>query len=539
MPSCILMGEPSAAIESEENCRRRKFPSFKVLRASSFYRNFSSKPNYNDGNLGKKIQYQQQEEQQRQQRISWKERFSKKWKISRSISQGSLKIPKNIFKLSKRKPNEEEANYSTDDDGGFKVWRPPCSPKKKRNGALVVRADVEYASRFDYVVGGGVVGGKERPKSIASLPVRRRSQDEEIIVYYDDCLTKSDSSLLSSRTFSCGAAEGDKKNANAGTGVETETEAAYACSRKRNHAGTLSSSSSSSTTTVDDNRCRKRVEGCGFRSVDSLPATCRSQAELNGNRVTSAIVDKSYLSASYPGYSSHCLRTRTRAQAGAAANTDTLDQPSPVAYQPQVVSTPAVANNRQLSTNPSRRPNDFPSALVNEDVTITSASASASASANTNTNTSTGAASKRRRSPLMRDYDFWLSYDVLNDRRNAAVCDSHTRHHYRNRLSLPIFSRNSKNQKFSSPRSSSLSSVYNLITPSALPTKAASLALQQLLTCYRNGDMTQEKISLLLDILDTQERFAKVISYYSFFCVSLDSLFAFVATLYVRRIHYT
>lgn len=94
----------------------------------------------------------------------------------------------------------------------------------------------------------------------------------------------------------------------------------------------------------------------------------------------------------------------------------------------------------------------------------------------------------------------------------------------RNRLSLPLFdnqqyidssnSVGSKNQsnRRTSLRSCSLSSVHLLLTPtSSLPTKAASLALQELLNCYRTGDMTQEKVSLLLDILDTQERLAKVI----------------------------
>jgi hypothetical protein len=97
---------------------------------------------------------------------------------------------------------------------------------------------------------------------------------------------------------------------------------------------------------------------------------------------------------------------------------------------------------------------------------------------------------------------------VLNEWRSRGSSEDRLS---RNRLSLPIFSRNSlKGRKSAAHRSSSLSSLCNFLTPSALPTKAASIALQQLLYCYRTGDMTLEKISLLLDILDTQERFAKV-----------------------------
>jgi len=56
------------------------------------------------------------------------------------------------------------------------------------------------------------------------------------------------------------------------------------------------------------------------------------------------------------------------------------------------------------------------------------------------------------------------------------------------------------------------SSSVDMESPSAtVPTKAAAIALHQLIECYRNGyRVTDHKIALMLDILDTQQRLAKV-----------------------------
>lgn len=72
------------------------------------------------------------------------------------------------------------------------------------------------------------------------------------------------------------------------------------------------------------------------------------------------------------------------------------------------------------------------------------------------------------------------------------------------RLSLPVSSA-------SDACYSSQSSV-DVESPSAtVPTKAAAIALHQLIECYRNGyRVSDHKIALMLDILDTQQRLAKV-----------------------------
>lgn len=71
------------------------------------------------------------------------------------------------------------------------------------------------------------------------------------------------------------------------------------------------------------------------------------------------------------------------------------------------------------------------------------------------------------------------------------------------RLSLPVSSAAGGN--------SSQGSI-DIESPSAtVPTKAAAIALHQLIECYRNGyRVTDHKIALMLDILDTQQRLAKV-----------------------------
>lgn len=71
------------------------------------------------------------------------------------------------------------------------------------------------------------------------------------------------------------------------------------------------------------------------------------------------------------------------------------------------------------------------------------------------------------------------------------------------RLSLPVAS---------AAGSCSSQNSLDIESPSAtVPTKAAAIALHQLIECYRNGyRVTDHKIALMLDILDTQQRLAKV-----------------------------
>ncbi|KAK7605203.1 hypothetical protein V9T40_007061 [Parthenolecanium corni] len=502
-----LMGEPTAA--AGHSRRRRKLPDL----ASSIYRHVGSKLGGAGVDAGTSEQPPHPEESG-----TWRERWFAKWALGRSLSQNSLRLPRHLFRRrSKRKTRREaaeEANYSTDtDDGGFKM-----GVRSQRNGAVASAVgscsagSIECAGRRcgAMVVGAatnGGFGGKERPRSIATLPVRRPADD--IIVYYDDDdnrFTKSDSSLLS-----------NDLGKDAGCLLRTRSDEHQRIASKKKKKPLASSSnpnslhrhSSSSGQSIYEPAYQLRNAGrqCQLtssplfdqcHSVDSLPVACRHSVDALASSALFATSSTTlctpgttfsdrlggYLSASCPGPATYCLHDE-RTDAGASK------RPSLVAYQPQVVSTPTVASGRQLSTNPSRRPTDFPAPLVRDD---------ASAKAATN----------RTPSPLVTDYAFWLSYEMLSERQNgrhgASGSGSRTS---RNRLSLPLFSRShSKSRRYSS-RSSSMSSVHNLLTPSALPTKAASLALQQLLACYRNGDMTPEKVSLLLDILDTQERFAK------------------------------
>lgn len=536
------MGEPTAA--AGHSRRRRKLPDL----ASSIYRHVGSKLGGAGVDAGTSEQPPHPEESG-----TWRERWFAKWALGRSLSQNSLRLPRHLFRRrSKRKTRREaaeEANYSTDtDDGGFKM-----GVRSQRNGAVASAVgscsagSIECAGRRcgAMVVGAatnGGFGGKERPRSIATLPVRRPADD--IIVYYDDDdnrFTKSDSSLLS-----------NDLGKDAGCLLRTRSDEHQRIASKKKKKPLASSSnpnslhrhSSSSGQSIYEPAYQLRNAGrqCQLtssplfdqcHSVDSLPVACRHSVDALASSALFATSSTTlctpgttfsdrlggYLSASCPGPATYCLHDE-RTDAGASK------RPSLVAYQPQVVSTPTVASGRQLSTNPSRRPTDFPAPLVRDD---------ASAKAATN----------RTPSPLVTDYAFWLSYEMLSERQNgrhgASGSGSRTS---RNRLSLPLFSRShSKSRRYSS-RSSSMSSVHNLLTPSALPTKAASLALQQLLACYRNGDMTPEKVSLLLDILDTQERFAKVIEY--FVCLGLhvhivgkrfslraDLLFSFLSYIFV------
>lgn len=81
---------------------------------------------------------------------------------------------------------------------------------------------------------------------------------------------------------------------------------------------------------------------------------------------------------------------------------------------------------------------------------------------------------------------------------------SASRYQRHRRLSLPVSS------AAGHPTSSQAS--IEIESPSAtVPTKAAAIALHQLIECYRNGyRVTDHKIALMLDILDTQQRLAKV-----------------------------
>lgn len=498
------MGEPTAAAGSSR--RRRKLPDL----ASSIYRHVGSKL----GGAGVDAGTSEQLPPHPEEGGSWRERWFAKWSLGRSLSQSSLRLPRHLFRRrSKRKTRRdaaEEANYSTDtDDGGFKICvvRSP----RKRNGMAVGAAggaqSVERVGRRCGAASNGGFGAKERPRSIAVLPVRRPAED--IIVYYDDDndrFTKSDSSLLS--------------NGNDGYLVRTCSDERQRTASRKKKSGLSSNSSSLHRHSSSSGQSiyeptyplRNTSRQCQLtssplfnqcHSVDSLPVACRQSGEsvaslaqfatssmtLRSTDIASGDRLSSYLSASCPGRTTYCLHDEQTDAAG------TSKRPSLVAYQPQVVSTPAVASGRQLSTNPSRRPTDFPAPLVRDD-------------------SNAKAATSRTPSPLVSNYAFWLSYEMLNERHDSlGAAGGATSRSSRNRLSLPLFSRSSGKSRRYSSRSSSMSSVHNLLTPSALPTKAASLALQQLLACYRNGDMTPEKISLLLDILDTQERFAKVIEH--------------------------
>lgn len=100
---------------------------------------------------------------------------------------------------------------------------------------------------------------------------------------------------------------------------------------------------------------------------------------------------------------------------------------------------------------------------------------------------------------------------VIVQHRSLPASASRLQRH--RRLSLPVSSgdggscySNSGNSNYSSQSSVDMES------PSAtVPTKAAAIALHQLIECYRNGyRVTDHKIALMLDILDTQQRLAKV-----------------------------
>lgn len=88
---------------------------------------------------------------------------------------------------------------------------------------------------------------------------------------------------------------------------------------------------------------------------------------------------------------------------------------------------------------------------------------------------------------------------------HRSLPSSVSRFHRHRRLSLPVSS-DSTGVEYVSQNSNDIES------PSAtVPTKAAAIALHQLIECYRNGyRVTDHKIALMLDILDTQQRLAKV-----------------------------
>lgn len=91
--------------------------------------------------------------------------------------------------------------------------------------------------------------------------------------------------------------------------------------------------------------------------------------------------------------------------------------------------------------------------------------------------------------------------------QHRSLPSSASRFQRHRRLSLPVSS-----QGGSSGNGVGSSSTVDMESPSAtVPTRAAAIALQQLIECYRNGyRVTDHKIALMLDILDTQQRLAKV-----------------------------
>lgn len=484
-PAAALMGEPTAAEGTRR--RRRKLPDL----ASSIYRHVAG------SKLAGAAAMAGAKAAQLPESGSWRERWFARWALGHSLSQGGLRLPRHLFRRpSKRKSRREaaaadEANYSTDtDDGGFKIGR--RSPRKRNDcaGQSYSAGSLQYVGRRSVGAKGALNGGLACPEPPRG-PVRRAAED--IVMYYDDDrITKSDSSLLS--TGHCLLRNSADKH--------------QGTKKKKSLASSGYRHSIYDPVYLLRNSGHRHVAGHQLQchSVDSLPVACRhssdtltapalfaaSSTTLRSPSTTYShpgVFLGSYLSSSCPGRTTYCRHDEP-------SNGSPTKHPSLVAYQPQVVSTPMVASNRQLSTNPSRRPTDFPGPLLDSGTAKVAVTDS------------------RTPSPLVSNYTFWLSYELLNERQNAkrgASSPGAASRTSRNRLSLPLFSRSSSKSRRYSSRSSSMSSVHNLLTPSALPTKAATLALQQLLACYRNGDMTPEKISLLLDILDTQERFAKVI----------------------------
>jgi len=92
---------------------------------------------------------------------------------------------------------------------------------------------------------------------------------------------------------------------------------------------------------------------------------------------------------------------------------------------------------------------------------------------------------------------------------HRSLPSSASRFQRHRRLSLPVSSQGGDGGGASGAGSSS---AVDMESPSAtVPTRAAAIALHQLIECYRNGyRVTDHKIALMLDILDTQQRLAKV-----------------------------
>jgi len=91
--------------------------------------------------------------------------------------------------------------------------------------------------------------------------------------------------------------------------------------------------------------------------------------------------------------------------------------------------------------------------------------------------------------------------------QHRSLPSSASRFQRHRRLSLPVSS-----QGGGGGSGAGSSSAVDMESPSAtVPTRAAAIALHQLIECYRNGyRVTDHKIALMLDILDTQQRLAKV-----------------------------
>lgn len=95
---------------------------------------------------------------------------------------------------------------------------------------------------------------------------------------------------------------------------------------------------------------------------------------------------------------------------------------------------------------------------------------------------------------------------------HKSLPSSTSRYQRHRRLSLPVSSATEFDSVAAGYSSGSASSSIEMESPSTtVPTKAAAIALHQLIECYRNGyRVTDHKIALMLDILDTQQRLAKV-----------------------------
>lgn len=130
------------------------------------------------------------------------------------------------------------------------------------------------------------------------------------------------------------------------------------------------------------------------------------------------------------------------------------------------------------------------------------------------------------KSRIVSNYTGASAAAVVVQHRSLPSASRFQRHR---RLSLPVSSEAGDASYYSSQSSIDMES------PSAtVPTKAAAIALHQLIECYRNGyRVTDHKIALMLDILDTQQRLAKVKFYWFFSTKSHVCIIIFVCKIYI------